>query len=431
MKKSVYTIIEKIKKDKYIFYNSRLSYLKIYNKKEYDSYMNGDYKNFDKFIVDDNFDEYKDVYDKQMNYINKKKDYIRITIFPTMKCNARCAFCYENGEKRFDMSEETIDNTIKFIKDITKGFKKLRIYWFGGEPLVNIDAMYKISNDLIKYCDENNISYKASIATNLSLINESNFEKIINDLRIDKIEFAFDGVNEKHNKIKNYIDKDFDAFNHNMNMISKLLDKGIVLQLRLNCDTDNFNELEQLMDELMKKFGNYKNFIPYFAMIFKTKLYDKNNIINSNNLSEYKLKIIKIMNKYSNKGMELFPLSRSINNCYGSNHNSIVIAPDGTLTKCQGVIFNKKQLIGNVTKGIEKNDIYNKWTKDFLPKECKTCNIYPICLGGCSSTYLASNKMPCIKEKYYLKELLLFVADYMIQNNMNEYQYLEENKSDV
>lgn len=431
MKKSIYTIIEKINRDKYIFYNTRLSYLKIYSKEDYDSYMNGDTNKFDKFIVDDDIDEFKIVHDKQMEYINKKKDYVRITILPTTKCNARCAFCYENGEKRFDMDDKTIEDTISFIKNISKDVSKIRIYWFGGEPFVDMDAMYKISEELIKYCDDNNKSYKASVATNLSLINESNYLKIINDLRIDKIEFAFDGVRDKHNKIKNYQDKSFDAFNHNINMLSKLLDQGIVIQLRLNCDMDNFKELEDLMDELMNKFGKYDNFIPYFAMIFKTKFYDNGKLIDSSNLSKYKLKIIEIMNKYSDKGMEMFPLSRSINNCYGSNPSSIVIAPDGTLTKCQGCVFNKKQIIGNVSSGIDKNEAYYKWINDFLPSECKTCSLYPNCLGGCSNSYLSSNKMPCIKEKYYLKDLLLFVADYMIRNNINEYQYLEENKSDV
>lgn len=432
MKKSIYTIIEKVDDSNYIFYNTRTAFVKIYSKELYNDFLNDKFDKFENFIVDDNLDEFKDVSDTREKYINKKKNYIRFTIFPTSKCNAGCKFCYENGMKRVDMSKEIIDDTIEFIKSVSKDYKKLRIYWFGGEPFVNLEAVYKITEELTKFCDKNGISYKASVATNLSLINEENYNDIIDNLRIDKLEFAFDGVNEKHNKIKNYFKKDFDAFNHNIKMLPLLLEKGVTVQLRLNCDMSNFEELEELLDRLMSKYSTYDNFIPYFAMIFATKHYNGNgSIIDANNLASYKLKIIEIMNKYGKLGMEAFPLGRSINNCYGSNPNSIVIGPDGTLTKCQGCVMEKSQYIGNVKTGLEKNDIYNKWINDFLIKECNTCKLYPICLGGCSNSNLLNGLKPCIKEKYYMSELLQFVGKYMLNNNIKEYQYEIEEKKNV
>ena len=432
MKKSIYTIIEKIDKDNYIFYNTRTSFIAIYNKKEYKNYLDGNYSKFDKFVVQNDIDEFEDIKNTRNKYISKKKDYIRFTILPTSKCNARCKFCYENGQRRLDMSSQTVKDTIKFIKKMAKGYKKLRIYWFGGEPLCNLDAVYEITKELTAFCDKNDISYKASIATNLSLLTEDNYNDMIDFLRIDKIEFAFDGVGEEHNKIKNYLDKDLNAFNHNMSMLPKLLEKGVTIQLRLNCDMSNFKELEDLLDELMQKYKKYDNFIPYFAMIFKTKYYDGNGkLIDAENLANYKLKIIEIMNKYSDLGMEAFPLGRSINNCYGSNPNSIVIAPDGTLSKCQGAVMEPSQYIGTVSEGIKENDIYNKWINDFLPKECSSCELYPICLGGCTNSYLLNKVKPCIKEKYYMSELLNFVGQYMIKQNIKEYQYSTEQKSNV
>ncbi len=432
MKKSIYTIIEEIDKNNFVFYNTRTSFIKIYNSSEYQDYLNGNYSKFKKFVVKNDLDEFADVKKARQEYIDKKKDYIRFTILPTSKCNARCKFCYENGQKRIDMSDKTIKDTITFIKKMSKGYKKMRVYWFGGEPLCNLNAIHQITEELTKYCDLNNISYKSSIATNLSLLNEDNYNQIIDFMRLDKIEFAFDGVDNEHNRIKNYIDKNLDAFNHNIEMLPKLLEKGVIVQLRLNCDVSNFEDLKKLLDKLVKKYKKYDNFIPYFAMIFKTKLYDGDGkLIDADNLANYKLKIIEIMNEYSNLGMEAFPLGRSINNCYGSNPNSIVIAPDGTLSKCQGAVMEPTQYIGIVSEGLKKNEVYKKWIDDFLPEDCKECELYPICLGGCSNSYLLNKSKPCIKEKYYMKELLKFVGQYMIKQKIKEYQYSTEQKSNV
>lgn len=429
--KSKYTIIQKIHDDEYLFYNSKNSILKLYNYDEYLNFQNGKFEGFEEFIIDDEIDEFNSVYTDKLKYINSKKDYIRFTIFPTMNCNARCNYCFENGDMRKDMSKETIDNTIKFIKSQVVNYKKLRVYWFGGEPFIRYDIMKYITRELFDFCQKNEISYKASVATNLSLINNDNYIDRLDELKIDKLEFAFDGVNDKHNSIKNYYNSNFDAFCHNLYMLPKILDKGIIVQLRLNCTISNFDELTSLLEYLMEKYGNYDNFIPYFAMIFPTKYYNKDDLIDVSTLSQYKLKIFEIMNKYNKQGMENFPLDRNITNCYGSNPNSLVIGYDGLITKCQGCSTKVEQSIGNVIDGITKNKVYDNWCYNNLIDDCKKCNIFPICLGGCTDSLLSNNKKPCIKEKYYLQDLLKYIANYMDENEIKEYRYKNEKQKNV
>ena len=50
-------------------------------------------------------------------------------------------------------------------------------------------------------------------------------------------------------------------------------------------------------------------------------------------------------------------------------------------------------------------------------------SIIPICLGGCTDSIMSNKKLPCIKEKYYINDLLQVVGNYMITNNILEYQY--------
>lgn len=426
MEKSKYTIIKKIKEDCYLFYNSKTTFLRLYNDNQYNNYLHDNFGDeFDEFVKHGESDEFKEVANYRLSYINKEKDYIRFTIFPTMKCNAYCKFCYENGEIRNDMSEEIVNKTLDYIKSEAVKYKKLRIYWFGGEPFTRLDIMQYMTDSLIKFCNENNISYRASVATNMSLLNEENFNSILTNLKIDKVEFAFDGVGNDHNKSKNYKNSNFNAYEHNRNMLPKLLEKGILVQLRLNCTISNFEELSNLLEELLKLYGKYDNFVPYFAMIFPTTYFkDKGFLIKKQDLSYYKLKIINIMQKYKNLGMEAFPLGRGVINCYGSNPNSLVIGVDGLITKCQGCSNKINQAIGNIKDGVNKNNInYYNWCYCNTISECANCQLYPICLGGCTDSIMSNNKLPCIKEKYYIDDLLKTVGEYMVNNKIKEYHY--------
>ena len=59
---------------------------------------------------------------------------LSITITTTLKCNARCAYCYENGVKQIDIREDAELKIIDFIKKHNKS-NEVHLIWFGGEPL--------------------------------------------------------------------------------------------------------------------------------------------------------------------------------------------------------------------------------------------------------------------------------------------------------
>ena len=58
------------------------------------------------------------------------------TIMTTSDCNARCFYCYELGQSRRTMTEETALQTADYIIGHCGG-EAVSIVWFGGEPLFN------------------------------------------------------------------------------------------------------------------------------------------------------------------------------------------------------------------------------------------------------------------------------------------------------
>lgn len=92
-------------------------------------------------IIDDDVDEPQ----KLLNLISEMEDnrneYI-LHINPTLDCNFRCRYCYENHLPGSVMSGNTINATRSFISDLLDSrseIKVLRIGFFGGEPLLHFD----------------------------------------------------------------------------------------------------------------------------------------------------------------------------------------------------------------------------------------------------------------------------------------------------
>ena len=63
------------------------------------------------------------------------KDHLDLTIAPTLKCNLCCPYCFEENKPLFVMDKAICDKIVKFIKKHNFA-KKIRITWFGGEPLL-------------------------------------------------------------------------------------------------------------------------------------------------------------------------------------------------------------------------------------------------------------------------------------------------------
>ena len=111
------------------------------------------------FITDDTIDEFK-IADTYLEMQLNQRKTLCITIMPTEDCNFRCVYCYET-HKEGSMDEMTITNTIKYIKERIPEINALSIAWFGGEPLLELDIIKRISQELIKECKKYHVLYHA------------------------------------------------------------------------------------------------------------------------------------------------------------------------------------------------------------------------------------------------------------------------------
>ena len=123
--------------------------------------------------------------------IFQKKDGIfSYTIFTTMDCNARCFYCYEMGRPRTPMSEETAREVVEFIDKNVSSKRKVKLSWFGGEPLYNQNVINIITDGLRK----KDIEFKSHIITNGYLFDDKVVANAKEKWNIKRVQISLDGT---------------------------------------------------------------------------------------------------------------------------------------------------------------------------------------------------------------------------------------------
>ena len=419
MKQSIYNHIRK-EKDGYILYNSATGAIIFLTIEQYKFFYNGDFEEIDNeklielgFIVDEGIDEIKIQEEKRKSGSDRAKyDRASYTIAPTLKCNARCWYCYEKDTPHFTMSEEVVNKTIEYIKnDITKlKSNSLKINWFGGEPLLAQDIIWKMSKELIEFIGKEN--YSANIVSNGSLINE----EVINNFlkwQITQIQITLDGTENYYNEYKAYVNKQ-----HNyklvINNIEKLLKKGIRVSVRLNFNDTNLLDIMKAINEVSMKFKKYEKFFMYVYPIkgvFDDKELSTGEVLKSN-LEKSLLKLYQngFIKEFSD--LNLNPVKTHCS----ARISAYRIDPLGNIYNCNHDIGKSNLAVGNIFDGIDKNNKnYLYYTNTSIDKRCEECSLLPICQGGCLVN--TNEDDLCVPQKSSI-DTLLHIA-YIIRGREN------------
>lgn len=311
--------------------------------------------------------------------MHKKPEHItNYTILTTTDCNARCFYCYELGRSRIPMSEETARETAAYIKNNCGG-KKVRITWFGGEPLYNFQVINVI-------CDElraGGVDFETKMISNSYLFDQDMVERATNSWALKMVQISLDGTEEIYNRSKAFIYKDGSAYRVVLNNISRLLDAGIRVSIRLNMDLNNADDLMALVDELAVRFAGKKDFSVYTHPIYDENV-PQDKLYTSDKLVQMYDKLHQLQDHIYNRGLaspKELELNRGLkmNHCMADSGNSVVVVPDGRLGLCEH--HSENEFIGHVNSNDLDKAVIESWQEHCqeLP-ECDDCLYYPCCI---------------------------------------------------
>lgn len=358
------------------------------------------------FLVELECDEFTQLQQRSENNALKQKIH-KYRILTTSACNAKCFYCYEIGLKSYTMTHSVALDTAKFIANHVNEGERIRIEWFGGEPLLNIPAIETIMSYLTEHLSSS-LDFHTTIITNGSRINEEVIKKMTSQWRIKRAQITIDGVGRKYEEVKGLGKGSFERI---ISTIGKLVEANINVDIRLNYDTSNLGDVK----DVIRFFSTYQykdRITVYAAKIFSEKT--KRGYFD---LEKETLDIEGLLYSLGlKKGLSLLPRTFTTG-CMATYPGFYTIDPDGKLFKC-----DRKLLDGNIVATVSKYEedaLYkHRWNNLEVENKCRVCALYPMCWGGCIYDRI-SGIYPCyLTNRIVEHNLRLLLNDYLIQKKM-------------
>ncbi len=367
------------------------------------------------FLVDSELDEKKNVlFSHRLNRYSHNE--LSLTIAPTLDCNMSCKYCYEaKFSNKTIMTLETQASLLIFVEKYFNQYRPLdfTVSWYGGEPLLAIDAIKKLSRDFIDISNKHQVNYSASIITNGIKLDYATAETLNNDCKVQFAQITVDGIGNVHDnrRILKSKGKNFERIIENIHTAMKFFP----ISIRVNTDIENSIDLVNLIQYFEEKCTFNDNVSYYFAPIEKATdacQIEISTCFNKKEFADINLKLKKLIHeKYSYDAVKLFRPRNFSSSCGATSLGYYVIDPEGYIYNCWDIIGVSSFRIGNVASGITENSKYLKWLMYEIPEKCNECNLLPICNSGCPYKNLFQHNPECESQIYEFKEGLKLIYE--------------------
>lgn len=347
------------------------------------------------FVVEENVDE-SSVWNESFSKAISDMSYIDLTILLTHQCQMKCQYCFEGDKENTNISSDTQTAIIRYLKKHSEIGKRLRVTWFGGEPLLNYHALKSMSEQFIDFCSINEWHYSADITTNAYALTKERCIELVNDYQIKRFIITLDGPAEIHDK-RRPLRSGHPTFARIWKNIGFLLEAGAKVTLRMTIDRENSADIPGFLHDIARSdyAGNLGlafcrtidyNFTPHEV---------KSSIYTQKEFAEVEWDLIQEAHALGLYAYS-FPHAAPAGGCL--REGDVVIGSDGVIYKCLDTVGDKRWAIASVDN-FEDIDEYPQWYSEWRnwtpahSKACSECVLRPLCNGGCPHNALFRDKM--------------------------------------
>lgn len=319
-------------------------------------------------------------------------------------CNLRCRYCFaatgDFGVKRILMTSETGKKAIDFIIETSGNRRNLEIDFFGGEPLMNFEAMKEITAYASERGRETGKNFRFTLTTNALLLNEEN-KKFINE-HMGNVVLSIDGRKEVNDRMRFRVD--------GSGTYESILPKILDLAESRNQDryyvrgTFTRENLDFSKDVLHLADLGFKQISIEPVVAGKDSGYDLRTEDLPVLYEEYEKLAYEYVKRYKEgKGFNFFHFMidleqgpcavKRLKGC-GSGNEYVAVTPEGDIYPCHQFVGMEDFKMGNVNKGFDLNSaVLEKFRGSNIntKEECRNCWAKFFCSGGCAANAFQFN----------------------------------------
>lgn len=329
-------------------------------------------------------------YKASVQSLREQRDFMHLTVVPTMDCCFRCFYCFEHTKNRKYMSEEVMDSIVQYVKSLPE-LKRMLLTWFGGEPLM---AQPLISQFFRKLRASFDGDIQSDIITTGYHIDRNTVD-LFRETGISSVQITLDGCKESHNKIK-YTDGCSDVYSKTIENSKMLADAlpDINIVFRVNITKENAGEYPEVFKTLFSIFEGKR--ISVCPAIVKNSVppCDGNKDKGSDSIyftnTEFTDYIIDLLYKFGIHTPFIRYPGNQLCECAIRDKMAMAFDPEGYAYKCWEKIGDTRYAIGKLDgKGNLSELNITELNRELYGADplsspvCTRCKYLPICNGGC------------------------------------------------
>ncbi|MGO9013379.1 MAG: geopeptide radical SAM maturase [Dissulfurispiraceae bacterium] len=349
-------------------------------------------------------------YMKGRDELNNK---LSLIVVLNLSCNLACPYCFEGAVKGHHfMSEETESDLVNFIEaNIDDNKKEIFVTFYGGEPLLSIKSIVRMSGGLKDLAANKGLRYSFNLVTNGTLLTSQVVQQL-KPLGLVGAKVTLDGPRATHNVSRPFRSGkgSFDIIIENLKQVCR----DISIQIGGNYARNNYTEFPKLLDYLIDEgltpdVIKSVKFDPVTAVNKAFVIPDYAEWCTSNSEQWVIEAGVFLREAIMKRGFKTQFIKPSL--CVIESGNFFVVNYNGDLYKCPGFIGREDFKIGTLKEGCKKyNDTYalDIWKNE----QCLSCCYLPLCFGGCRyMRFIAKGDVAGVdcRKDYYDASLKAFV----------------------
>ena len=314
----------------------------------------------------------------------------RLILNPTIDCNFKCWYCYEDHIAGSKMGPETLRRVLLLVSGILDRQPELETFdlsFFGGEPLLHYDGIVRpVLDHCRRECRRRGVRLLVGFTSNGYLIDDAMIAHLTEGDEPKSFQITLDGNRERHDKTR-FPARGEGSYDTILANVRRLLGCGVEVILRINYTASNIHSGRDVLKDIdtIDAQGRKLLTVSFHRVWQDRRMRELPDSVVADTVELFR-------EEFRNVG-DAFSMNNLRNPCYADKVNEAVVNFDGNVFKCTARDFSEENRCGMLADDgriIWDERVESRRAAKLSRPVCRTCRLLPLCGGGCSQKAVES-----------------------------------------